>query len=313
MADPDYILRRPGDAAEARRGIACLMGGPESPGRNESYTAARVESFVTYSSQGQVDILRQVQAVNGRGELAGMCLWAASPGRTAMLFGPNLADHPQAAKATGACVQAALEDAASAGVVLVQAMVDPQDALSRETFANAGLMYLATLTYMERRPPLIVPSMALPAGVTLEAYSAATHELFKTTIQETYQDTLDCPALSNLRDMEDVIAGHKAVGPFDGQLWSVVREHGVPRGVLLLGELTARNALELVYLGLVPAARGKGLGKMLMNRVLAIASRRAFALTSLAVDAANVPAAKLYRRCGFSPVADRQAFIRKLR
>jgi ribosomal protein S18 acetylase RimI-like enzyme len=46
--------------------------------------------------------------------------------------------------------------------------------------------------------------------------------------------------------------------------------------------------------------------------VLAIASRRSFAVTTLAVDANNEPAAKLYRRCGYTRVAERVALIKKL-
>jgi ribosomal protein S18 acetylase RimI-like enzyme len=49
-----------------------------------------------------------------------------------------------------------------------------------------------------------------------------------------------------------------------------------------------------------------------MQRVLAIAARRHFDLATLAVDAGNGPAMKLYRRCGYSSVAQRVAMIRKL-
>jgi ribosomal protein S18 acetylase RimI-like enzyme len=271
-----------------------------------------VENFLAYAKSAGVDVYRQVQAYDAAGRVAGMCLWVPSPGRTAMLFGTNLKEHPSAAGATGACVAAALEDARAADTVLVQAMLEPSDAAGRDAYEQAGLWRLALLQYMERRPPMMVPTVTLPAGVQLEAYSAATHEAFKRTIQESYVDTLDCPALSGLRDMEDVLAGHKAVGTFDPQLWSLVLEHNRPLGVMLLADATSRNALELVYLGLIPAARGRGLGRALMNRVLAIAARRGFAVASLAVDAANMPAVKLYRRCGYTRVGERVAMIKKL-
>ena len=205
-----------------------------------------------------------------------------------------------------------------AGLVLLQAMLEPSDAAGKTVFAQAGLTQLATLTYMERKPPASPPVVAFPNDVTLEAYSAKAHGLFGQAITDSYKETLDCPALSGMRDVDDVIAGHKAVGPFDPQLWSLVLRRVSPdspprvAGCLLLSEIPARRALELVYLGLAPFARGQGLGRALMQRVLAIASRRHFDLATLAVDAANIPAVKLYRRCGYVSVAQRVAMVKRL-
>jgi ribosomal protein S18 acetylase RimI-like enzyme len=317
QADPPhapvpFTLFRPRDAAEARRGVECLVGGPETAPRDPAQVAAAADNFLAYAASAKVDPTRQVCAADPAGRLIGMCLWVPSPGRTALLFGPNLKDHSGAADATSACTRTVLDDAAAQGVALAQAMIEPTDAAGLAAFTGAGLWSLATLQYMERRPPMMVPSVTLPPGVRLEPYAAATHEAFKQTIQQSYVDTQDCPALSGLRDMEDVIAGHKAVGTFDPQLWSLVLEYNRPLGVVLLANVETRNALELVYLGLVPAARGRGLGRVLMNRVLAISARRGFSLTSLAVDATNPAAVKLYRRCGYTRVAERVALIKKL-
>ena len=172
---------------------------------------------------------------------------------------------------------------------------------------------------MERRPPAQPPEFVLPAGLTLAPYEAGAHALFHQAIAGSYEATLDCPALSEMRDVEDVIEGHKAVGIFDPQLWGVLLQKGFggdrgrPWGCLLLAEIPARRGLELVYLGLTPEARGRGLGRILMQRVLALASRRNCAVATLAVDAANTPAMRLYRRCGYASVAQRVAMVRKLR
>jgi ribosomal protein S18 acetylase RimI-like enzyme len=93
----------------------------------------------------------------------------------------------------------------------------------------------------------------------------------------------------------------------------VVKLHGQVAGCLLLSEIPARHGLELVYLGIAPFARGRGLGRGLMQRVLAIASRRHFEVTTLAVDAANTPAVRLYRRCGYTSVAQRIALVKRLK
>jgi ribosomal protein S18 acetylase RimI-like enzyme len=336
MPSAGFQLIRP-DATQAMRGLHVLVAGPESaPHAPVSREAQeRINGFLAYAQSIHLDITRQVLAIDaatGDGAVAGMCLWVPSPGRTAMLFAPALSDHPRAAAATEAAISAALEDARAAGVVLVQAMMEPADAAGKTVFAAAGLAQLATLTYMERRPPMQPPEFTLPADYSLAPYEASTHKLFCEAILKSYYDTLDCPAMSGLRDIEDVIEGHKAVGGlgsnegtqeatsqgangrggFDPQLWGVLLRWNKPVGCLLLAEVAARGALELVYLGLAPEVRGQGLGRALMQRMLAIASRRHFETATLAVDAANTPAAKLYRRCGFTSVAQRVAMIKRL-
>ena len=41
-----------------------------------------------------------------------------------------------------------------------------------------------------------------------------------------YQETLDCPAMSGMRAVEDVIEGHKSVGVFDPQFTNL--PFGIP-------------------------------------------------------------------------------------
>jgi mycothiol synthase len=238
-------------------------------------------------------------------------LWVPAPGKTAMLFAPSLSEFPEAASATQVAIHAALEDAARAGIVLVQAMMEPADAAGKTVFAAAGLSQLATLTYMERKPPTQPPGFDLPSDLELAAYDGGTHAKFRQAITASYEQTLDCPAMSGLREVDDVIEGHKAVGVFDPQLWGVLLRWGKPVGCLLLAEIPARRALELVYLGLSPEVRGQGLGRLLMGRVLGVASRRHFEVATLAVDAANGPAVRLYRRCGYTSVAQRVAMIKR--
>ena len=310
------------DALLVRRALFVLVGGPEVrpgvPMRGRlSDIEVKVEGFLAYARTVGVEPARHVMALgkNGAGEevIEGMCLWVPSPGRTAMLFGPSLSEFPEAAKGTEAAIGAVLADAKGAGIVLVQVMMEPADAAGKTVFAEAGLSQLATLNYMERKPPVHAPEFALPSDLRLLPYAGETHGLFAEAIVWSYEQTLDCPALSGMREVGDIIAGHKGAGHFDPQLWGVVVDGArKPMGCLLLGEILARACLETVYLGLVPEARGRGLGRILMQRVLAIASRRQYEVTTLAVDAANVPAVGLYRRCGYVSVAQRIAMIRRL-
>ena len=156
-------------------------------------------------------------------------------------------------------------------------------------------------------------------------YSPATHGLFATTIMETYRDSLDCPGLNGLRDIEDVITGHKSSGEFDPNLWFLLCEHGhngnadggdpgpTPVGVLLLSRVSRMETVELVYLGLVPAARGRGLGELLLKHALALVPAAGRSRLTLAVDAINAPAMRLYYRHGLQRVGARTAMMRELR
>jgi ribosomal protein S18 acetylase RimI-like enzyme len=315
-----FLLVRPTEAL-ATRALRVLMGGPEVEPNVPAFGRAaevgeKAEGFLAYARSVGLDITRQtvvLVSVDGAEPIiVTQCLWVPSAGRTAMLFVPSQSEYPTTATATTAAVVAAMEDARGAGVMMIQAMLEPADGAGKTVFAAAGLTQLATLTYMERKPTAQVVPMELPPGFALEAYSAATHPLFAEAILASYEQTLDCPGLSGMRDVEDIIVGHKAVGPFDPELWSVLLRYGKPVGCLLLGEIPARRALELVYLGLAVAARGQGLGRILMQRVLMVASRRQFEVATLAVDAANIPATRLYRRCGFTSVAQRVAMVRRV-
>jgi ribosomal protein S18 acetylase RimI-like enzyme len=112
-----------------------------------------------------------------------------------------------------------------------------------------------------------------------------------------------------MRDVEDVMQGHRAIGVFREDLWTLVMVAGKPAGCLLLAHTPARDAVDVVYLGLAPAARGRGLGRLLMRQALRAAAECHAATLSLAVDESNTPALKLYRRFGLAAVARRVALV----
>jgi len=148
--------------------------------------------------------------------------------------------------------------------------------------------------------------------MTWSNYSPDTHALFGRAILDSYQSSLDCPALNGRRDIEDIIAGHKASGTFDPSLWFLLREGEKSLGVLLLSESSRSDAVELVYLGLAPAARGRKLADLMMRQALAVVAGRKLPRLCLAVDSLNTPALKLYYRHGMSRIASKIAMLRDL-
>jgi ribosomal-protein-alanine N-acetyltransferase len=69
----------------------------------------------------------------------------------------------------------------------------------------------------------------------------------------------------------------------------------------------------LVYIGLAPMARRKGLGSLLVQQALATAAGDGRQVMTLAVDARNEPALRMYFRHGFSKIGAKRALIRDLR
>jgi ribosomal protein S18 acetylase RimI-like enzyme len=70
-------------------------------------------------------------------------------------------------------------------------------------------------------------------------------------------------------------------------------------GCLLLAEHTGSASWELVYMGLLPEARGMGFGTSLVRYAQWLTGRAGYARLVLAVDASNGPAISCYSEAGF--------------
>jgi ribosomal protein S18 acetylase RimI-like enzyme len=115
------------------------------------------------------------------------------------------------------------------------------------------------------------------------------------------------PELEGTRSLDDILEGHRSAGRFFADRWQLGRIPGEPdaAAVLLLAEIAGRNAWEIVYLGLTPPARGRGLGREALQHALDLTRPHA-PWIELAVDLRNVPATRLYQSSGFV-VRDRRA------
>jgi mycothiol synthase len=141
-------------------------------------------------------------------------------------------------------------------------------------------------------------------------YTEQRQEAFKAILQASYEQTLDCPGLLGVRELDDVLAGHKSTGQFDPAMWTLLVEGDEPAGVALFNRLDELNGAELVYLGLPQRSRGKGYGSLLVRRGLAQCANIGASTVSLAVDQSNDPAVRLYRRLGFYRVARKRAMTK---
>jgi mycothiol synthase len=249
-------------------------------------------------------------------ETGGRVAWAAlpvvSPGRTVLFFGtsaqlvgPNLTPMDLG-------LNAICRHYAQQGLQLAQVLLEPTDELTIDGYTRHDFARMADLIYLQKTIRKTAKPGPLPAELRLVNYSEQSHYGFAAAVQASYEQSLDCPALNGVRSMEDILAGHKAAGPFDPNDWFLLLHRDQPVAVLLLSKTHQADGMELVYLGLSPQARGSGLGNYLMQIAEARVYEHRLGKLTLAVDAKNEPALKLYYRHGMQQIGIKAAMMRRL-
>lgn len=258
-----------------------------------------------------------------------VCLAVIGSGRTAMLFvsGPDegheegevsLWERMELIRAACDHLRAQLKgDGKTQAVVLAQALLEQEEHEALAALLRCGFLRLGDLAYLRRPIPRSggVQTPRWPDGVSIRRMRNSEEDmvLLSTALERTYEETLDCPELCGLRQVEDVLESHRSVGVFDPGMWWLVMAGSEPEGCMLFSACPEQNAVELVYLGISPRLRGKGLGaKLLMMGVQSLTGRPERVLTC-AVDTRNTPAMALYRRCGFQRFGVRVPLVLSLR
>lgn len=273
---------------------------------------ASVMDFINFADQREID-LTCIWLAESAGRFLSAILPVISPGRTMLLFAPGFLPRANMQQATIALLNHVCDFCAKQHqVLLAQALIDPSQLRLQAIYAEAGFQNLAKLEYLQGYPDPDTRSPVLPPGYHWTHYTPDHHDLFVQTILKTYEGSLDCPALSGVRSIGDILAGHKASGDFDPSAWYALVEGSTPRGVLLLSSTEGSDALELVYLGLTPDSRASGLGRLLMQEAMAMTLRRQLVRLTLAVDSQNTPAMRLYHRFKMQRVGQKVALMRQL-
>lgn len=273
---------------------------------------AAAKRFLDYARATRLDLDQTWVVRNADGGIDFTALAAPAAGRTAMVFGTRPNSKADVVLA-GDLLAAVAVGCRERGVDLAQALIDPSDELEEAMFIAGGFRRLAQLDYLERPVPRFgtIPSPELPSGVEIAPWDGNEDELVE-LLERTYENTLDCPGLAGLRRTTDILAGHLASGTREPDWWHILRIDDVPSGVLLFNRGADRHSIELVYLGLAPTSRGRGLGKTLLTFGLAALDGDDARVVVLAVDRENQPAVRLYRRAGFRHSVRRTAMVRPL-
>lgn len=244
-------------------------------------------------------------------DLTGAILCCGSGGAEGQVWPPQVRTALDPVVREDALLQAGLQHLQQGGARVAQCLLPTEDAplglpLLRHGFRQVSS--LLTLRHNLKTPPA-TPRVA---PVLVEQPYKENPELFAATLLRTYENTLDFPELNGLRTVAEIIASHQRQGVFDGNLWHLLWHQDQPAGVLVLTRQPAWDEWELSYLGIVPEARGHGLGRAAIRSALhkARAARPAHLLVS--VDTRNQPAWHLYADLGFQPWEERLAYLRIL-
>ena len=231
------------------------------------------------------------------------------PGRTAIAMFPAPRAQSTEAEDQRRLLAAALEQLTDRRLHYVQALVEPEAGDKREVLQANGFAHLTQLIYLRRSASSSGFRGAGDREVTWIAYDRQCHDEFAQMLLATYEGSRDCPELTGLRPIDAVIASHQAAGEFDPALWELAGIAGEHAGCLLLSRLTHGPLMEVVYLGVAPAWRGRGVGKLLVRRALEQCRRVGARELTAVVDCRNDPARQLYAHFEFKPTATREAYI----
>jgi ribosomal protein S18 acetylase RimI-like enzyme len=301
----DALEARTARVAEIETAVAILLGTDPA-----QVPAENIHNFVSMAAERGLN-LDDLWICQSNGKVLWVMLPVISPGKTMLLLSPPWLPKNLPMGAVQRVVDAACGFHQRGGIELAQLLIDPAAKSMKQVYVQLGFTDLAELIYLQREVKKIVSLPPLPPSIQMVNYSPELHGQFVQTIARSYEQSLDCPGLSGMRDMEDVVTGHKGV-EFNPDIWFLMLIDGQPAGVLLMGTATHANALELVYLGLVPEARGKGLGDILVNLALLTVYRQNRSDLTLAVDSRNTPATRLYYRHGLKKVGTRAALVKRI-
>lgn len=262
-----------------------------------------------------------------RSQIIGAILTQALPGRAAAIWPPEVQPSLRRATTAAVLVQSALRDLQTRGFRIVQAVLD--ESASRRgggDLTRGGMPRVTELLYLERETRLSLPGTTLMGShsgsrsrecdgaanpldasgqlivpsLVWQPFHMAREEEFRAKLQASYTSSLDMPELEGVRSLDDILEGHRATGRFVPDRWQLGQVPGEPQAavILMLSEVPDRDVWEVVYLGLTPAARGRGLGHQAIAHALELARPHASRL-ELAVDIRNRPATRLYNATGF--------------
>ena len=256
----------------------------------------------------------------GRSPLAAAMVYR-NVGKTGMLLACPAAAEGVDVEQLVRLVRALSREEIHGGLSMIQTLLPTEAKPELIMLDRAGYHRLAQLVYLHLAVPLArgTPDTGEPAlrslgeaGTPAPRFHVASEfppRELEDVIRRSYEQSRDCPGLEGVRDVADVVTGHRASGLFSPESWWIVRVQDQSAGCLLLNESFSGETGDIVYLGVTPEFRRRGLGRVMIQRAISHAQRVGWRRLSLAADATNSPAVVLYESFHFSVSHRRDAWI----
>ena len=236
-------------------------------------------------------------------------VWAhPQPGHAANVWPPRLAAG-ESGDVAQRLLAAAVVEIGACGVKTAQALVAPADADDIRRLSAAGFRLLAELVYLMGSQQAF-PRQQPASPLEFQRYTSADRLRMEDILDRTYVGSLDCPGLNGIRTGCEVLDEYRGTDAGEPVYWFFVRLAGADIGCLLLADHPELEQFELVYMALVPEARGSGRGAALVRYAQWLAAGCGRQHLVLAVDSANGPALAMYEAAGMTAWDRRRVYLR---
>lgn len=214
-----------------------------------------------------------------------------------------------------AVLQAAVALLQSTGVKFAQCLLSPDEPFAAEALRRRGIHRLTRVNHLRASSKGVIREndtldTLAPATrfITFVPFDECDENTFERVFIQSFEGTLDCPELNDLRTADEILAGHRTSAP-DRSRWWLIRHADEAAGVLVLADAATPNCWDLAYLGVSPAARRKSIGRAALVFALQQAKRAGKEGITLMVDERNRPALNLYEKLGFMQWAARDVYL----
>jgi mycothiol synthase len=271
---------------------------------------SRIERMLAAENDGSLDMKGLFQARRIE-QLVGAAWGQVVPGRSAFCWPAFLV--PGEPEDTAVRLQSAVDEYLNAEhVAIVQAALPVRAVTDAVRLVRAGYHHLADLDYLactfDRYP------REQPHGdLEFQCCAPADEMRLGKLIERTYAGSLDCTELEGIRAIQDVLTGYRETGKHRPDWWLFARYGGEDVGCILLADHPEHDQSELMYLGIVPEARGHGWGVQVTRYAQWMMGHVPRGRMVLAVDDNNWPAQAVYSVTGFDHWDRRCVYVREAR
>ncbi len=296
---------RPARPEEWGAALAVQFSPLEEPRRTEVLAEA-----LAGAEGGSLDLSRLLIAERG-GRIDAAALVTMLPDGVGVTWpaASTLSDPDERAAAQSAVLAGVIAEFQREAVVWGQCLADCSEPWDTTALKRAGFQSGGTLSFLARGLRDLPDSPVIP-DLSWEEYEPKRNgERFVRALEETYLGSIDCPMINGLRSGSEALASHRLSGEFTPAWWRLYKSDGQDAAILLLGDHPEQSAVELVYVGVAPDARGSGLGRRLIQDGLLVARERGRSALFLAVDEQNSFAVRVYEDLGFVQLARRELFL----